>query len=194
MKVALYARTSTVDKQDPEMQLRDLRQYAAARGFTVSKEYVDRMSGTTTRRPALDELMADARRGGFQAVMVWRFDRMGRSTVHLIQCMEEFRSLGVDFISFTEAIDTSSSIGTLVFSIFASLAAFERSLIIERIHGGLRNARAKGKHLGRPKQRDDNAVLRLHSKGLSQRAIALQLGISKGTVQNSLAHGKPKIG
>lgn len=186
--VALYARTSTTDRQDPETQLNDLRVYAQARGFAVQREYVDRISGATTRRPALDELMADAKRRRFDAVLVWRFDRMGRSTKHLLQCLEDFRHLRIDFISFTESIDTGSAIGELVYSIFAAIAQFERSLIRERIHAGLRNARAKGKRLGRPRKASADVIRQQREKGLTVREIAKIVGVSHGTVINALVH------
>lgn len=187
-KVALYARTSTVDRQDPEMQLRDLRQYAAARGLDVYREYVDQISGATTKRPALDEMMADARRGKFDVAAVWRFDRWARSTAMLVNSLAEFRRLGISFYSYSEAIDTGSPLGEAIFTIIAAMGQLERDVIRERIHGGLRNARARGKRLGRPKTRDDEAIRALRAKGLSYRAIAEKLGVSKGTVQNAL-HG-----
>jgi DNA invertase Pin-like site-specific DNA recombinase len=188
-RVALYARTSTADKQDPETQLLDLRRYALARGWEVVGEYVDQISGAKERRPGLDALMECARHRQCDVVLVWRFDRFGRSTSHLLRGLEEFRSLGVDFVSFSEAIDTGSSVGTLIFSILAALAAFERQLVTERVRAGLRRARAQGKPLGRRKVRDDARIKRLRSEGLSIRQIAKAIGLSTTAVQRGLKSG-----
>jgi DNA invertase Pin-like site-specific DNA recombinase len=186
MRVALYARTSTADRQDPETQLMDLRKYADARGWAVIAEYVDQISGAKERRPGLDALMECARKRRCDVVLVWRFDRFGRSTSHLLRGLEEFRSLGIDFCSFSESIDTGSSVGTLIFTVLSALAAFERSLIQERVRAGLRRARAQGKRIGRRKVRDDAQIRRLRADGLSIRAIGKAVGLSTTAVQRAL--------
>src|SRR2546426_2686974 len=151
MRVALYARVSTVNgQQDPEMQLRELREYCTRRGWEVSSEYVDRISGAKGKRPALDRLMADAHQRRFDAVVVWRFDRFARSVSHLLRALETFKALGIEFVSFSEQMDTSTPAGKMVFTVLGAVAELERSLIVERVKAGLRNARAKGKRLGRP--------------------------------------------
>jgi DNA invertase Pin-like site-specific DNA recombinase len=188
MRVALYARVSTTE-QSCELQLRDLRAYCAARGFAEVSEYVDTgFSGAKDSRPALNELMGDARKRKIGAIVVWRFDRFARSTKHLLLALEEFRGLGVQFISYQENLDTASPLGQALFTIIAAVAQLERDLIRERVNAGIRNARANGKSLGRPRRevgRDE--IVRLQTEGRSLRQIATLLGVGFGTVRARLA-------
>ena len=186
-KLALYARVSTNNGQDPETQLLALREYAQARKLTVFNEYVDTgISGSTDSRPELDRLMVDARRRRIDAVLVWKFDRWARSTRHLILTLEEFQSLGVDFISLSESIDTSTPMGKMVFTILGSVAELERSLIQERVVLGMQRARAQGKVLGRPRVIvDADRVAALRAEGYSWAMIVEEVGVSKGTVQRA---------
>ena len=189
-RVALYARVSTLNhNQDPELQLRELRQYATARGWDVAGEYVDRgISGSVESRPELNRLMGDARKRRFDVVAVWRFDRFARSTKHLLLALEEFRALGVQFVSYQENIDTTTPLGAAVFTIVAAVATLERDLIRERVRAGLRNARAKGKQLGRPRViLDIPRIASLRYQGRSWAEIRAELGVSKGTAQRALA-------
>ena len=151
-RVAIYARVSTIHQgQDPGLQTRELREYAERRGWTVTSEYVDiGISGTKEKRPELDRLMSDAHRRRFDAVIVWKFDRFARSVSHLLRALESFKAQGIEFISFSEQLDTSTPAGKLVFTVLGAVAELERSLIIERVRAGMRNARAKGKQIGRP--------------------------------------------
>ncbi len=143
-RAALYARVSTANGQDPTMQTRELREYCQRRGWEIAGEYVDAgISGTREKRPELDKLLAAARRRRFDAVVVWRYDRFARSLRQLVNALEEFRALGIDFVSLREGVDTSTPNGRLVFGIFASIAEFERELIRYRVRAGLRNARAR---------------------------------------------------
>src|SRR5262249_19240884 len=152
MKVAFYARVSTNNgQQSPEMQLAELREYCHRRGWGTAGEYIDAgVSGTRDSRPELNRLMADAYRRQFDAVVVWKFDRFARSVSHLLRALETFKALGIEFVSLSEQIDTSTPMGKMVFTILGSVAELERSMIVERVRAGLRNARAKGKRLGRP--------------------------------------------
>jgi DNA invertase Pin-like site-specific DNA recombinase len=150
MRIGIYARVSTRD-QSCELQVRDLRSYCAARGFDLVREYIDvGQSGAKDSRPQLNLLMDEARKRQFDAIVVWRFDRFAWSTRHLQTALEEFRSLGVQFISYRENIDTSSAWGQALFTIVSAVAQLERDLIRERVSAGIRNARANGK-VGRPK-------------------------------------------
>jgi DNA invertase Pin-like site-specific DNA recombinase len=187
IRAALYARVSTSD-QSVEMQRSDLRSYCTQRGFTIHREYCDHgVSGTKERRPALDELMADARKRKFDAVIVWDFSRFARSTKHLIAGLEEFRHLGIEFVSFRENVDTSSPLGKAMFIIVAAIAELERCLIVERIRGGLRRAKAMGKKIGRPGlQINTERIVSLKTQGLSIRAIAKQVGASPSYVHKAL--------
>jgi DNA invertase Pin-like site-specific DNA recombinase len=185
MRVALYARVSTTDKgQDPEMQLRELREYCHRRGWVITSEYVDAgISGAKDSRPELNRLMADAHKRLFDAVVVWKFDRFARSVSHLLRSLETFQALGIEFVSYSEAIDTSTPVGKMTFTVLGAVAELERSLITERVRAGVRNARAKGKKLGRPRTVDTSEITRLRDTGISGRAIARQLGISEGSVR-----------
>lgn len=190
MRVAIYARVST-GEQNPEVQLRELRAYAEHRGFLVTREYVDQASGDVRRRrpaPEFDALMADARRRRFDCVLVWKYDRFARTLGALIAALQEFRDLGVDFISHTQAIDTTTPMGRLFFHVIGSFAEFEREVIVERVRAGLANARAKGKRLGRP-VRDPKAaerVVALRANGMSLRVIAAAEGMSASGVRKML--------
>src|SRR5215472_16508239 len=152
-RVAIYARVSTPDGkgQSPEMQLRELREHCERRGWTIAGEYVDRMTGTKDSRPELDRLMADAHKRRFDVVIVWKFDRFARSVSHLLRALETFKALRIDFVSYSEQMDTATPDGKMVFTVLGAVAELERSLIAERVRAGLRNARAKGKKLGRPR-------------------------------------------
>jgi DNA invertase Pin-like site-specific DNA recombinase len=141
MKTALYGRVSTANGQDPEMQLRELREYCDRRGWEVAGEYVDAgISGAKEKRPELDKLLADTHKRCFDAVVVWRFDRFARSVSHLLRALESFRSLGIEFVSLSEQVDTSTPTGKMVFTVLGAVAELERSLIAERVRAGLRNA------------------------------------------------------
>jgi DNA invertase Pin-like site-specific DNA recombinase len=188
MRVAIYARVSTSNNgQDPTMQTRELREYCDRRGWTVAGEYVDiGISGTKERRPELDRLMQDAHRRRFDAVVVWKFDRFARSVSHLLRALETFKAQGIEFVSFSEQLDTSTPAGKLVFTVLGAVAELERSLIVERVKAGLRNARAKGKTLGRPRKIADAArIAELRAQGRSWRKIARQLGMSARTARRA---------
>ena len=189
-RVAVYARVSTSD-QSTESQLLDLRRYVRERGWTLFKEYTDHgISGTTDSRPALNELMDAAKKRRFDTVLVWRFDRFARSTKHLILALEEFRNLGIDFVSYQENIDTSSPLGSAIFTIISAVAQLERDIIAERVKAGLRRAKENGKKLGRPRATvDTEKIYWLRSKGLSLRAIAQHTGISHTKVAKFLKEG-----
>src|SRR3984957_3835107 len=178
MKIGIYARVSTKD-QSCELQVRDLRAYCAARGFATVHEYVDvGQSGAKDSRPELDKLMNDARKRQFDGILVWRFDRYARSTKHLLSSLDEFRSLGITFLSFQENIDTNSPLGQALFTIVSAVAQLERDLIRERVTAGIPNARANGKKLGRPKSSvDQQEILKLKAQGLSLRQVAAKLGV-----------------
>jgi DNA invertase Pin-like site-specific DNA recombinase len=183
-RVALYARVSTSNgQQDPEMQLRELREYAEHRELTIIGEYIDKMTGSKDSRPSLNRLMADASLRKFDAVLVWKLDRFGRSLRHLVNALAELEALGLSFISLRDNLDLSTPSGRLMFQIIGAMAEFERSLIQERVKAGLRNARAKGKKLGRPRADVDEAkVEALRASGASWRAVAEKLGVGLGTV------------
>jgi DNA invertase Pin-like site-specific DNA recombinase len=189
MKIALYTRVSTQD-QSVDMQITDLRRYCEQRGFEVYKEYSDvGISGTKDKRPGLDELMSDARKRRFDAVLCWRFDRFARSTRHLIVSLEEFRNLGIDFVSFQENIDTSSPLGKAIFTIVSAISELERNIILERVKAGLRRAKENGRILGRPKRLDLDVkeLQKMRDKEkLSFRQIAKRVKACPATVYKSL--------
>ena len=202
-RIALYARVSTskcekcgkrhsdhheiLDHeyrgQDSEVQLRELREYVELRGWQITEIYTDSVSGTKNSRPGLDKLMSDAARRRFDVVVVWRFDRFARSVSHLLRALEQFQSLGIDFISLSENVDTSTPTGKMIFTVLGAVAELERSLIVERVKAGIRNARAKGKKLGRPRADvRESQIEALRASGASWRAIAKEMGVGVGTV------------
>jgi len=185
MRVAIYGRVSTNGHgQDVGMQTRDLEQFTAARGWTLVDSYLDvGISGAKDKRPQLDRLMADAHRRKFDVVIVWKFDRFARSVSHLLRALETFNSLGIGFVSLSESLDTSTPAGKMVFTVLGAVAELERSLIAERVRAGLRNAKAKGKRLGRPRVFPDaRRIATLREEGLSWAKIADRLGVGEGTV------------
>lgn len=188
MRAALYARVSTSGKgQDCEVQLRELRESCGRRGWDVTREYVDSgVSGAKESRPELDAMLADARKGKFDVILVWKLDRIGRSLKHLVNLLAELESLGVSLVSLSDSLDLTTPQGKLMFAIVGAMAEFERSLIRERVKAGLRNAVSRGKKLGRPeKDFDRGRVKNLREQGVSWKGIAKKLGISVGTAYNS---------
>jgi DNA invertase Pin-like site-specific DNA recombinase len=182
---AVYARVSTIGHgQDPSIQTRELSEYCVRRGWTVFGTYVDNgVSGKKDSRPALNRLMADAHARRFDVVICWRFDRFSRSVSHLCRALETFSALDIQFVSLCEQVDTSTPTGKLVFTILGAVAEGERNLIAERVRSGLRNARAKGKRLGRPTKPVDVAQINsLRASGHSWRSIASVMKLSVGTV------------
>ncbi len=197
VRVAIYARVST-GEQNPELQLRELRDYAERRGFSIHREYIEHASGDRRRRrraPEFEALMTDARRRRFDCVLVWKYDRFARTLGALIAALQEFRDLGVDFISHTQAIDTTTPMGRLFFHVIGSFAEFERDVIVERVKAGLANARAKGKKLGRPVKDPGAAdrVVALRAGGMSLRAIAAAEGMSASGVRKMLLRATPAL-
>src|SRR5712692_2657082 len=179
-RVALYARVSTSDKgQDPETQLLVLREYAARRGFVPAGEYVDYASGTRDNRPQYQALLAAARKRQVDVVLVWRYDRFARSTQALVHALKEFHSLGVDFISYHENIDTTTPQGEMIFTVMASLAQFESALISARVKAGMARARAQGKRIARAPLAAvvQRRIATLYQQGHSIHQISKQLRI-----------------
>jgi len=182
-KAAIYARVSTFD-QNVSMQLNDLRRLATQRGFELWKEYVDEgQSGGKTSRPSLDEMLADARSGRFQVLLIWKLDRLGRSTSHLISLLEDLKSWNVQLVSFSEGLDFTTTAGKLFYTLLGAFAEFEKDTIRERVRAGLRNARARGVQLGRPSLRkftaqDIKQIRRDRRKGMAFRQLAVKHGTS----------------
>jgi DNA invertase Pin-like site-specific DNA recombinase len=183
MRTVIYARVSTNNGQDPGLQIRELREYCERRKWELVGEYVDvGISGSKEKRPELDRLMADAHRRKFDVVAVWKFDRFARSVSHLLRALDTFRVLGIEFVSLSESLDTATPAGRMVFTVLGAVAELERSLIVERVKAGLRNARAKGKRIGRPHVFvDARRIATLRARGDSWPAIAKQLGVGVGT-------------
>lgn len=190
-RVVLYLRVSTLD-QHPETQLHDLRQMAAQRGYQIVDQFTDRISGTKAKRPGLDQLMAGARRGRFDVVLVWASDRIARSVKHFIEVLDELNRLNIEFVSFREQIDTGGPLGRALVVIIGAIAELERNLIIERVRAGMRRARLEGRHIGRtPLMLDHAAIRRERGQGRSLRQIAKSHRISTATVQRVLREHPP---
>lgn len=198
----LYLRVSTATKsrygevqafdQRPELQEAPLKELASRRGWQITQVYVDRASGAKENRPALERLLADARSRRFDLLLVWRFDRVSRSALHFLSLVEDFRGLGIDFVSHEQSLDTTTAMGKFTLTMFAALAELERQVIRERVSAGLDYARRfgtkSGKSIGRPHvifHRNQVRVLR--SEGLSWRQIALRLDVGVGTVRRAAA-------
>jgi DNA invertase Pin-like site-specific DNA recombinase len=193
VRAAIYARVSTLGNgQSPEMQLRELSEYCEHRGWQIAGEYLDAgISGAKDKRPQLDRMMADAHKRRFDVVAVWKFDRFARSVSHLLRALDTFRVLGIEFVSLSESLDTATPAGRMVFTVLGAVAELERSLIAERVRAGLRNARANGKRLGRPRVAVDAARIgRLRTQGRSVREIASELGYSRSLVHKTLAQSR----
>ena len=189
-RAALYMRVSSLD-QHPETQLLDLRQMAAQRGYEIVHEYTDRISGAKARRPGLDEMMQDGRRGRFDVVLVWASDRIARSVRHFLEVLDDLNRLNIEFVSFREQIDTGGPLGRAVVVIIGAIAELERNLIIERVRAGMRRAKLEGRHIGRrPLDLNRDAILldRQHGQSLGQ--IAKRHGISRATVHR-VVHEQP---
>ena len=198
-RVAIYARVSTTNHgQDAGLQTREQHQFAEARGWQVFDDYIDQgVSGSKDSRPELNRLMADAHKRRFDVVCVWKFDRFARSVSHLLRALETFQALGIEFVSLSEQLDTSTPTGKMVFTVLGAVAELERSLIAERVKAGLRNAKAKGKRLGRPRRVvDASKIAALRAQGRSWRTIARQLGMSARSArragQNPLTQTDPE--
>jgi DNA invertase Pin-like site-specific DNA recombinase len=188
MRVGIYARVSTLIGQSPEMQLAELREYASRRGWEIFGEYVDSgISGSKESRPELNRLMSDVHLRRFDVVLCWKVDRFGRSLKHLVNALADLDSYGVAFVSLRDNLDLSTPSGRLMFQIIGAMAEFERSLIQERVRAGLRNAKLKGKTLGRPPLTlDRDRIARLRASGASIREISAQLEVSTATVHKAL--------
>jgi len=185
-RVAIYARVSTTNHgQDVGLQTGEMRQFSEARGWKLADEYVDSgVSGAKDSRPELNRLMADAHKRRFDVVLVWKLDRFGRSLRHLVNALAEFESLGIAFVSLSDNLDLSTASGRLMFNIIGAMAEFERELIRERVKAGMKNARAKGIRIGRPRANVDTArIVALRTAGLSWRAIETELGVSVRTAR-----------
>jgi DNA invertase Pin-like site-specific DNA recombinase len=181
-RAVFYMRVSTVD-QHPECQLHDLQELARQRGYEIDHEYTDRISGTKAKRPGLDELMRDARRGRFDVVLVWASDRLARSVRHFLEVLDELNHLEIEFVSFRENIDTGGPLGRAIIVIIGAIAELERNLIVERVRAGMRRAKLEGRHIGRrPLDIDRAAVLRHRTQGQSLGQIATTFAVSRATV------------
>ena len=190
-KAVLYMRVSSLD-QHPETQLLDLQQMAAQRGYEVVKQYTDRISGAKARRPGLDELMHDARRGNFDVVLVWASDRIARSVKHFLEVLDELNRLNIEFVSFREQIDTGGPLGRAIVVIIGAIAELERNLIIERVRAGMRRAKLEGRPIGRqPLDLDREAIRRDRRLGQSLGKIAREHGISRATVHRVVHEAVP---
>jgi DNA invertase Pin-like site-specific DNA recombinase len=193
-RAVLYARVSTGD-QNCDTQLLDLRQLAEQRGFAITETYIDDgISGARAKRPGLDQLMADARRGKVDVLLIWSFDRLARSVRHLIEVLDELTKLGIEFISFREAIDTSAALGRALIVIIGAIGELERNLIIERVRAGMRRARLEGRHIGRrPLELDRESIVRDRGRGLSLGELARTYRASRTTIRRVLGRAPKGI-
>jgi DNA invertase Pin-like site-specific DNA recombinase len=185
MRAALYCRVSTNNgQQSPEMQLNELREFALHRGWTIAGEFIDHLSGTKESRPALNELLTAAHQRKFDVLLCWKLDRVGRSLRHLVNLLAELEALGIAFVSLRDNLDLTTPAGRLMFQVIGAMAEFERSLIVERVKAGLRNARAKGKRLGRPRVAvDASRIATLRAQGRSWRNVAREVMVSERSVR-----------
>ena len=190
-KAAIYARVSTPD-QHVETQLYDLRKLAEQRGFTITREYCDRgISGTKAKRPGLDAMMGDARRGEFSVLLVAAFDRVARSTKNFLEIVDELHDLEIEFISAREAIDTSGPMGRMFVTLIGSIAELEKSILVERIRAGMRRARMEGQRLGRaPLNVDHAALVRDRLAGMSLTDVANKYRVSRASVVRFVREGQ----
>lgn len=184
MRVAIYARVSTLNGQNPETQLVELREYASRRGWQAAGEYVDAgVSGSKDSRPGLDRLMAHAHQRRFDAILVWKLDRFGRSLKHLVTAIAELEALGVVFVSLKDNWDLSTPSGRLMFQIVGAMAEFERELIRERIKAGMRRRRLEGLRMGRaPLAVDHQALVRDRLLGMSLTEVSKKYSVSRASV------------
>ena len=183
-KVALYTRVST-DEQKTDLQLMDLQEYVQKRGYDIFNTYEDIISGTTKERKALDQLFTDANKRKFDIVLVWKFDRFARSLKMLVDSLAIFQELGIDFISYKENIDTTTSMGRLIFHINSAYAEFERDIIKDRVIAGIKAKREKTGRWGRNvlDQTTQAKIKELIAAGTSIRNTAKILQISTRTVR-----------
>lgn len=190
MRVAIYGRVSTAE-QSAAMQLEELRDYCQRRQWQIAEEFIDTgVSGSKESRPALNRLLADAKRRKFDAILVYRYDRFARSLRQLVNALAEFDALGIHFVSLHEGVDTSTPNGRLVFGIFASIAEFERELIRGRVRSGLAAAKARGKRLGRPRVVvDGSRIAALRAEGLGWKRVAAELKVGVGTIYRFAGEG-----
>ena len=192
-RAVLYMRVSTLD-QHPETQLHDLRLMASQRGYTIVSEYTDRISGAKARRPGLDQMMADGRRGRFDAVLVWASDRIARSVKHFLDVLDELNRMGIEYVSFRENIDTGGPLGRAIVVIIGAVAELERNLIVERVRAGMRRARLESRQIGRtPLELDVAAIQRNRCNGQSLRQIAKSHHVSTATIQRVLKQHAPAV-
>jgi DNA invertase Pin-like site-specific DNA recombinase len=184
--VALYARVSS-EQQDTDLQIRELTEFAANKGWEVYRIYEEKITGTTANRPQLKQMMADMKSGKFSIVLVWKLDRFARSLKDLLNLLEALKEHEVDFVSVKDLIDLTTPTGRLMAHLIGAFAEFEASIIRERVRAGLAHAKKRGRKLGRRKERDDTAIRQLRAEGLSLRQISSRLGVSKGSIQQALA-------
>ena len=188
LRIAVYARVSTLNGQNPELQLAEIREYAARRGWTIAGEYVDLgISGSKASRPQLDRMIRDAHARRFDAIVVWKLDRLGRSLKHLVTTIEDLAAYGVSFISLRDNLDLSTPSGRLMMHIVAAMAEFERELIRERVTAGIQAARKRGVRIGRPRTYvSPEKVRAMREEGTPWRTIAKSLHIGTGTACRAL--------
>ena len=185
--VVAYLRIST-DEQNTGSQVEAIKRYCVNQSWTLKKVYEDKgVSGAVDDRPALNQLKKDCMDSKFQAVLVFRFDRMARSTSHLLECLQLFNRYGVDFVSVSEGVDTTTAVGKMIFTFLSAISEFEREIIKQRVVAGVRKAQAEGTHCGRPRKGFDYAeVIRLHKEGWSLRQIAEKQGVSYVTIYRTI--------
>lgn len=183
-RVTIYARVSTKD-QHPETQVNDLKRYARDRGFKVMKVYEEKASGKRADRPEFQKLLDDIRKRRTDAVLVWKLDRLARSTRELLNRLEEFRTINVELISYTENIDTTTPAGKALFSMVAVFAEFENDIRSERIIAGMQNAKSKGKQLGRPTIPEETIrrIRQMQKQGLPDSQIIRTVKVSRNTLK-----------
>lgn len=189
-KVALYCRVSTDNHhQTTENQLIELKKYCERQGWTIAKVYDDSgVSGSKFNRPALQDMLRDSAKGRFEVLATTSIDRLARSTIDLLNILTQLKNAGVDFVSITQAIDTTNSAGRMLMVFLGAISEWQRETIVSNVKIGINRARMQGVRLGRPKKQIDMAeVVRLRDQGISLRTIAKKIGVGNGTVYRALA-------